>query len=167
MNDDSILGEIEHDVEEFAPRVGGIVDRFRKERAAQEAKNKQAEQDKERIEERSFHAVKTAQESPEVFATSVVNVQAGATAMILPGSPYRFRATLTATATTALTAPLLIAKDSSQALGGIGFPLYAGSPTVAGQNLPLYGRGQLWVFNPAGNPTVSVSVISEIYAPEK
>lgn len=263
----------EEELEElFPPKKGGLVDRHRARKAAEAAQAQEAENAQEPIEQASYRAVKTAPESPEIFSVNIVSVPAGGSAPVLPGSPYRYRATVrippqsnaqaslaaegsvtnpgafatianitgvpngtyqvtatvylsgTVTAadannmlvtaggtpiriaypgvanvpvtfTTVFTVnsgsillqsnnaasgaaavyngaivanPLpsvqpsvILAKDSSAALGGIGYPLVAGDPPLS-----LLSRGQLVAFN-SGAAAVSVAVIAEIYAPEK
>jgi hypothetical protein len=154
-----IVEEIEHDVEvavdAFLPKSGGLVDRHRKEKARREAAQKDREQIDERIEESGYRSVKIVQLSPEIFATNVVNIPAAGSSMILPNSPYRYRATI-AVITTGQT--IIISKDSGAALSGIGFPLIQGN-----NPLPVYGRGQLYA---SCANACQVAVIAEIYAPE-
>jgi hypothetical protein len=151
--------EIVEAIEEelFPPKPGGMVDRHRKRMAAQKAANDQAEHEAEAIEAPSYKAVKVAPESPEIFAPMTYTIAAGASQMILPNSPYRYRATIClVTAATTVT----LAKDSGAALGGVGF--------VLGPSMPIavYSRGQLWAYNSTGSP-VQVSVLAELYAPEQ
>jgi hypothetical protein len=164
MNEpEDILGEIESDVERvFTPRPGGMIDRYHQEKARREAAEKRREQEEEHVEQAAYRAVKTAQEMPETLVTNVIPIQPGATQMVLPNSSYRYRATIIATAVTVPTVNPILAKDSSQALGGAGFPLPMNTPFI------VNARAQLWVGNPASNAvTISISVLSEIYAPEK
>jgi hypothetical protein len=135
----------------IAPRPGGFIDRWEKEKAAKAAEADRAKNEAEPIQQASYKAVKVAQEQPEIFGITTVNIPAGGVAMILPNSPYRYRATIITTATTVLS------KNQGAALGGVGFPLPAN--TV----LTLNGRGQLWG---AASGAAVVSVISELYAPE-
>jgi hypothetical protein len=144
-----MVDEVEQFV--FHPKPGGMVDRHRQERARREAAEAEAQNVSERVEEQSYKAVKVAPESPEVVACNSVNVPAGGTAQVLPGSPYRYRVTLIASAT------VILGKDSSQALGGSGFPLPANVPLV------LVTRSQLWAF---ATGAATVGVIAELYAPE-
>lgn len=55
---------------------------------------------------------------------------------------------------------IILAKDSSAALGGVGFPLYSGNSQT------LYTRAQVYAYNPGIIP-IQVSVAAELYAPEK
>jgi len=75
---------------------------------------------------------------------------------LLPNSPYRYRATVIVTTA---ASSVILGKDSSQALGGVGFALPTGIP------LPVYARAQLYAFNPGGAAVV-VSVLAELYGPE-
>jgi hypothetical protein len=86
--------------ETFPPKPGGLVDRFRKKAAEEEARRDEEKNAAEPIEQRSYRAVKVAQQSPEVFAPTVYTILAGAYATILPLSPYRFRATILLTTPT-------------------------------------------------------------------
>jgi hypothetical protein len=151
-----IVEEVIHEVEaEFKPKPGGLVDTFRKDKARREEANRERENADERVEENSYRAIKTTQISPDGFSVNVVNIPAGGNAMLLPNSPYRYRAVV-AVITAAQT--IIIAKDAGAALQGVGFPLIQGN-----NPLPLFGRGQLWAS--AVNAT-QVAVISELYAPE-
>lgn len=162
MEQDPILrvaDEIVRDVEEvFPPRPGGMVDRHRKRRAAEEAAAAEARNAAEQIQEPSYKAVKVAPESPEVFSAQAVTIAAGAAAMLLPASPYRYRAVISVN-TAAST--IVLAKDQSAALGQNGFTL-----ATSTFPLPLMTRAQVWAFNPGGQ-AVQVSVLSESYAPGK
>lgn len=143
--------------EHFPPKPGGLVDRHRKRVADQEAANAQAEHEAESIEGPSYKAVKVAPESPEVFSPMTYTIAAGASAMILPNSPYRYRATINLV-TAAST--VVLAKDSGAALGGVGFILGPTGP------YPVYSRAQLWAYNSTGS-SIQVSVMAELYAPEQ
>lgn len=145
------VGEaVEHTV--FRPRPGGLVDTWEKEQARKKAAAEEAVNTAEAIQGPSYRAVKVAQDQPEVFAITQASIPAGGVAMVLPNSPYRYRATIVSTAT------VVLAKDQGAALGGVGFPLPANTPLV------LNGRAQLWGF---ASGAAVVSIISEIYAPEK
>ena len=160
---DEVVEEIDELGDElFPPKPGGMVDRLRKERAQREAAEQERRQESERVEEGNYKSVKVTQLSPEVTSTNAVNIPAGGTAMVLPLSEYRFRATIIATSVSAPTVNPVLAKDSSQALGGVGFPLPMNTPFV------VNSRAQLWMANPGANSvTITVSVLSELYAPEK
>jgi hypothetical protein len=148
-----IIEEIEEEVSEiFVPKPGGLVDRHRKEKARREAAQKEREQADERVEETSYKAIKTTQLSPEVVACVTITIPAGGTSMVLPNSPYRYRATLIASAT------VVLGKDAGQALGQAGFTLPANVP------FPVFTRSQLWAYSTAA---ATVSVLAELYAPEK
>jgi hypothetical protein len=134
------------------PRPGGFMDRWEKEKAEKAAAADRAKNEAEPIQQAAYKSVKVAQEQPEIFAITTVSISAGGVQMLLPNSPYRYRATIVSTATVTL------AKDQGAALGGVGFPLPANTPIV------LNARAQLWGF--AAGAAV-VSVISELYAPEK
>jgi hypothetical protein len=120
-------------------------------RAQREAAQREAENASEKIEEKATFSVKVSQIMPETTAVNQVNIAAGGNAQILPNAPYRYKATIIASST------LVICKDQSQALGGIGFPLPAGVPLV------VNSRAQLWAFSTGANV---VGVIAEYYAPE-
>lgn len=154
------IEEIEEIVEHvFTPRPGGMVDSWHKERARREAAQREAENAAEKIEESASYTVKVAQIMPEITGTNLVTLAAGATAMILPNAPYRYRATLIV-ATAAVTTGLVLSRDQSQALGGVGFPLPTGIPLI------INSRGQLWATNTTG-ATIQIGVLLESYAPEK
>jgi hypothetical protein len=154
-----LVEEIEQDVEElFPPKPGGLVDRHRKKVAAEKAAQKEREHEAEKIEERAYQAVKTAQESPEIFSALTYTIAAGQYAMILPNSPYRYRATVNLVTA---AASVVLAKDSGAALGGTGYIMSSGNPPM-----PVYARAQLWAYNNS-DATIQVSVLAEIYAPEQ
>lgn len=140
----------------FPPKPGGLVDRHRKRRAAEEAQEEIAKDAQERIEQPAFKSVKVAPQGPEEIAAQTITIGAGGTALVLPMSPYRFRATILLVTS---AATIVLAKDQSAALGNNGFQLPAGIP------FPVYSRAQLWAFNPGGS-AVTVSILAEIYAPE-
>lgn len=232
------------------PRPGGFMDRWEKEQAQREADADQAKNDAEPIQQAAYHAVKTAPESPEIFAATTITVPANQPTLILPFSPYRYRSSLllnpqyiaqqsttipvvtpavpgsaaaiqnpypfavtvvisggTATATTingqlvgpgdgtyivpaagsisvtysvaptwawSLAAPgsnvfittpasqvnlsVILAINSSQALGGVGYTL------PSGISLAIFDRAQLWAYS--ATQAVTLSVISELYAPK-
>ena len=153
-----IIDEIVQDVEElFPPKPGGLVDRHRKRKAAEAAEAAEREHEAEPVEQPAYRAVKVAPESPESVSAITYTIAAGGSAMILPNSPYRYRATVLVV-TSAATA--VLAKDQGQAIGGAGFILPASLP------LPLYTRAQVWAYNNTGS-SLQLSVISEIYAPEQ
>jgi hypothetical protein len=144
----------------FLPRPGGMIERHRREQERKDEQRRERENAAENVEERSYKSVKVTVLSPEVSAINVVTIQPGASAMILPNSPYRYSAQIQAVKGIG-AGNITIAKDSSQALGGVGFPL------VAGQLFTVHSRGQLYAFNPDQVNTVSVAVFVEIYGPEK
>jgi hypothetical protein len=147
---------IEEVTEEFTPKPGGLVDKWRKAEADRKARAEEAEHAAEPIEQRSFRSVKVASQSPEILVPLPVTIPAGAKALLLPASPYRYRSTiLIITAASTVN----ICKDENAATGGTGTPWPTGIP------LPLYCRGQVWGYNPGG-AAVTVSVVSEVYAPE-
>ena len=151
---EDIVTEIVEDAEMvFKPRPGGMVDTYRKNRAQREAADKEREQQNERVEEAGYKSVKVAQLKPEVLSTNVVTIVNGGTGMVLPNSPYRYRAVIQS------SVPIILAKDSGQALGGVGFPLAANVPFT------VETRAQVWAACLTGGPA-SVSVFSELYGPE-
>lgn len=154
---ESLGEEVLHDIEDFfAPNATGMVARHRRQRAERLAYEAEQVNTAERVEQPAFRAVKTAPESPEVFSATSFTIQPGANLAVLPLSPYRYRAVIIVV-TTAST--VILAKDSGNAIAAQGFTLPAGVP------LPLHTRAQVYAYNP-GASAVTVSVISEIYAPE-
>lgn len=143
---------VEHVEEIFLPKPGGIIDRHRQAEARREAAAQEAENAATPIEQRSYKGVKVTVVSPEIIATNVIQIPAGGTAMILPNSPYRSRAWIV------VSANVLLAKDNSQALGQVGFPLTATTPPFL-----VTSRAQLYAYA-AGATTVSV--FTESYGPE-
>lgn len=156
------LEEVEAEV--FPPRPGGLVDRHRQRKAEEKARQDQEENAGVPVEERAYRAVKVAPESPEVVSALTYTIAAGQSAMILPASPYRYRATIVAvdTATSPTAKSVILAKDSGAALGQTGFALPFGVP------ITVHSRAQLWAYNSGGTGSdpVQVSVLAEIYAPE-
>jgi hypothetical protein len=153
-----ILDAVEEVIEEaFPPKAGGLVDRARKRAAKEEAEKQEYLNVAERVEQASYKAVKTAQESPEGFSAITFTIPPGGNAPILPLSKYRYRATvfvITAGAT------VILAKDSGAAVSGVGFTLPYGFP------VPFMTRAQVYAYNNTAG-IVQVSVAAEIYAPEK
>lgn len=140
------------DVEELFPaKVGGLVDRARKDRAQREAAEEAARNSAESVQEPSYKGVKVVILAPEITSTNVINVAAGGTAMILPNSEYRYRATIKA------SAAAVLAKDAGQALGQVGYPLASTDPPFV-----TYSRAQLWVY--CAGATI-ISVLAESYGP--
>lgn len=150
--------DIIDDVESiFSPKPGGMVHRHREERARREAAQKEAEQAAERIEEPAYKGVKTTQLMPQITVTNTFNIAPGAYQQILPLSNYRYRASVILS-TAASTVNL--AESLTKAVGGIGYPLPSGVPFT------VQSRAQLYGYNPGG-ATITVSVLVELYAPEK
>jgi hypothetical protein len=147
-----IVEEVIEDVEGvFKPRPGGMVDLHRQNKARREEAARERENSDERQEEHGYKSVKVTSLSPEVVASNTVVIPANGVGMVLPNSPYRCRATIIS------SVPVILAKDASAALGGVGYPLAASTPF-------LYGaRAQLWAFSTS---TATVSTLAELYAPE-
>lgn len=143
--------------EAFPPSPGGLVDKHRKRKAAEEAQREEEKEAKERIEQPAFRAVKVASQSPDTFSGNIITIAAGAAGMVLPLSPYRYSATMRI-----LTAAssVILAKDSSAATSQLGYTMLTADPPYVTR-----ARGQLWAYNPGG-ATVQICVLSEIYAPE-
>lgn len=141
----------------FPPRPGGLVHKHRQRDAEREAEVAEAENVAERIEQASYRAVKVAPESPEVFTALTYTIATGGNTAILPLNPYRYRAIVMV-----ITGggSVVLAKDSGNAISGVGFALPASMP------VPLHTRAQVWAFNNSGSP-VQVSVLAEMYAPER
>ena len=155
--EDTVEDVIEDIESIFSPRPNGMIQRHRDERARRAEAERERENIDSRVEQKSYKTVKVAQTSPETLNAISYTILAGAYAQILPLSPYRYRATVMVITA---EAGVILAKDSGNALSGVGFTLPSNVP------LPLFGRGQLYAYNDTG-VTVIVSVISELYAPEK
>lgn len=140
----------------FPPKPGGMVDRHRREKARRDARADEEKNESERIEQPSYRAVKTADQSPEVFAPQLITIAPGGVAPILPLSKYRYRATVIVSTA---AASVVLCKDQGAAISGNGYPLPTGIPYQA------FARAQLWGFNPGGS-AIQVGVIAELYAPE-
>jgi hypothetical protein len=128
-----------------------MVARAREDRARREAADEAARNAAEPVQETAYKGVKVVILSPEITSVNVINIGAGATQMILPNAEYRYRATIKT------SAAITLGKDSSQALGGAGYPLASTDPPLI-----INSRAQLWAF--AAGATI-VSVIAESYAP--
>lgn len=158
---DDVVETVENlgkDAEEvFPPKPGGIVDRFRKKMAEEEARAQEEANEAEKITQRAVKAVKTAPESPEVFSAQTVSIAPGATSLapVLPGNDYRVRAVVKVVTT---GGSVVLAKDQSSAFSGVGYVLSASDGP-----LEIRTRGQVWAYN-NGSSTVQVSVLSEYYA---
>jgi hypothetical protein len=153
-----ILDAVEEVIEEtFPPKPGGLVERARKRAAEEEARKAEDLNVAERVEQASYKAVKTAQESPEGFSPITFTIPPGGNAPILPLSKYRYRATVFVITP---GATVILCKDSGAAISGVGFTLPYGFP------VPFMTRAQVYAYNNTAG-TVQVSVASEIYAPEK
>ena len=153
-----IFEAIEEEVEElFPPKPGGLVDRHRKNKAAKEAAQKEAENAHQAIEGPAYKAIKVAPESPESLTAHTITIASDATAQVLPASPYRYRATVRLV-TAAST--VILARDSGAALGGNGYIMLSADPPLV-----IYSRGQLYAFNDNGG-SIQVSVVSEYYDPQ-
>lgn len=156
--------EIEEVIEHvFTPRPGGMIDNWHKEKARREAAQRESENVAEKIEENASYTVKVAQVMPEITGTNLVTLAAGATAMILPNAPYRYRATLIGVipVNSSGAGTVILSRDQSQALGNVGFPLVPKIPMV------INSRAQLWAVNPDQANPVQVGILTESYAPEK
>lgn len=143
----------------FPPRPGGLVDRHRQRRAAELAREADAEHAAEPVEEPGYRAVKVAIESPEIISAITYTLAPGQSAMILPNSPYRSHAYVNLLFASSTT--VVLAKDQGQAIGGAGYTLCNGNPPLL-----VTSRAQLWAYNNAA-ATVFVSVMAELYAPEQ
>lgn len=153
-----IIEAVEEVVDEaFPPRPGGLVDRYRKKAALEEAEKDERRNTAERIEAPSYKAVKVAQQSPEIYQAITYTIPVGGYAPVLPASPYRYRASILVITS---GATVILAKDSGNAISGSGFTL------PASVILPVFSRGQLFAYNNSA-AIVQVSVIAELYAPEK
>lgn len=157
------IQEAEHDIEAvieaFKPRPGGIVDRFEQEKAKREAAARERENAGEPVEQAAYKSVKVTPLAPEVVIDNVITLQPQASQMLLPLSPYRYRATVIAVKG-AGTGTVVLSRDPGRATSGLGFPLPPGIPMVIGS------RAQLFAYNPDAANTVQVAVLAEIYAPE-
>lgn len=157
MPEENFVEEIIEDVEDiFDPKPGGIIDRYHQEKARREAAQREAENAAEKIEENASFAVKVTPISPEVMIPNAVTIPSGGSVQILPLNKYRYRASISVDTA---ASKIVLCKDSGSALGGVGFTL------ASGIIMSLTSRAQLYAFNPGG-ADVTISVLSEIYAPE-
>ena len=125
------IATIEADIEEIAEfpfRPGGMVDRHRQEKARREALAKERQQAAENIEEHSYKAVKVTVLAPEIVSGQTYTIPVGGNTMILPAMEYRYAATVMLVPITGQTPVVILAKDSGQAISGLGFILSAGQP---------------------------------------
>jgi hypothetical protein len=153
-----IIEAAEEEVNElFPPKPGGLVDRYRRKAAEEEARRDEERNIAEKIEQPSYRAVKVAQQGPESLALATFTIAPGGYAPVLRGDSYRFKATvlvITAGAT------VILCKDAGAAISANGATLPYGLP------LPTSSRAQLYAYNNTAG-TVQVSVIAELYAPER
>lgn len=143
----------------FPPKPGGLVDRYRQRKAAEEAQIEDEANAAERIEAPSYRAVKVAPESPEVLSAYTYTIAPTSVSVvpILAANPYRHRAIINLVTA---SASVVITKDQSAALGGVGYTIASANPLLS-----LFYRGQLWAYNPGGS-SIQVSVLTESYARE-
>lgn len=161
---DDIIAEVEkaaEEIVEFPFRPGGLIDRHRQDQARRDAILKQREQAAEQIEEDSYKAVKTVDLSPEIISAQTFSITPLGNTPIAPGMEYRSALTVMLVPIAAQTPLVILAKDSGQAISGLGFTLSAGVP------VRIRSRAQLYAFNPSGSLTIQVSVLAEIFAPEE
>jgi hypothetical protein len=151
------IERLENDVADFEPKPGGIVDTWRKNEERKAVAAEEAENTAEKVEESSYKAVKVTELSPEIVSAITYNIPAGQYAMVLPASPYRYRATIQVI--TNASGYGILCKDQSAALSAQGYIIYNNQPTV------VHTRAQLWCYNDT-TETMQVSVLAEIYAPE-
>ena len=146
------------DVEDLFPhKPGGMIDRHRQHEAQREQARKAAENAAEPVAETAFKAVKVTELSPDILVPVTYTIPPNGRAAILPKSEYRYRAVILVITPGGV---ILLAKNESAALGGIGFTLTAGIP------LPVHTRALMTAVNTTGAP-VQVSVVQELYAPER
>jgi hypothetical protein len=143
--------------EMFPPKPGGLVDRYRQKAALERAREDEEKNLAEKIEQPSARAVKVAQQGPEILSLATFTIAAGGNAPILRGDPYRFRATILVITS---GATVILCKDQGAAISANGATLPYGLP------LPTSSRAQLYAYNNTAG-IVQVSVIAELYAPEK
>lgn len=159
--------------ETFPPKPGGLVDRHRKRIADEKARQAEQENLDERVEEKSYRAVKVAIEQPESLAAQSFVIPAGGFTQILPGYSYRKRAVVTMAwsgAGSPTGSPVAILTKDQGGLVSMppitsGLPPIGGFYLYTGLLLVIESRAQMWAGNPGGFPIV-VSVYSEFYAPE-
>jgi hypothetical protein len=145
---------IETDLEDlFPPRPGGMVDSARK--AAQTAADAIPGSDDVEAADGDYSAIRVVPQAADTFTARSVNVPAGGTSMLLPEDLNRKRATILVSTS---SATVVLSQSRGNADNGVGFTLPAGVP------LPVEAKGMLYVSN-AGASSVSVSVLSELYAP--
>lgn len=114
---ESTVGDVVETVEEiFLPKPGGLIERAREDRARREAAQRQKENIDQRIEDRSYKAVKVAPQSPEIISGITVTVPAAGTVQLLPLSPYRYRASLLVIGNFLPTAPTVFSTMAAPAV---------------------------------------------------
>ena len=95
---EDIASEVIDKAEEFfSPKPGGIVDRHRKEVARRKEAERERENADEPVEQLAYRSIKVTQLSPEIISPAVFSIPAGQYALILPSSPYRYRALVSVT----------------------------------------------------------------------
>jgi hypothetical protein len=143
--------------EAFPPRPGGLVDRYRRKAALEEARREEEKNTAESIEQPAYRAVKVAQQQPEIYQAITYTIPAGGYAPVLPASPYRHSANLLVITS---GATVILAKDSGNAISGSGFTLPYGIVK------PMTTRAQVYAYNNTSG-IVQVSADANLYAPEQ
>jgi hypothetical protein len=161
--EDTFTDVVETVEEIFSPRPDGIVARHRAERDRKAAIAQENANVQERIEEHSFKAVKVAQVQPETFTVNVLTIPAGGNAMVLPLSPYRYRATIAVSAPAAISigSPAMPAStiayqnNSTQAQQVTIAPNGATVNGVTINGLEAENNNQSFLVNPGGSIAVT------------
>jgi hypothetical protein len=141
-----IIEAAEEEINElFPPKPGGLVDRYRKKAAEEEARRDEERNIAEKIEQSSYRAVKVAQQQPEVYASAVYTIGPGGTAQILPLRPHRFRAVVIATAPVPVPSPPAVPASTVAAQNVNPYPVTVvvtgGTATVTSVNGVTVGTG--------------------------
>lgn len=148
-----VIDVITHDVEElFPPKPGGLVDRFRKRRAEEEAAQEAgATSEVESLGRNKVRAVRTADQSSEIASatTIVINATTNPVQRILGRDPNRKRAVIMALdAPVILTYSLAAASDPQNAANGPGLRA-SGFVLPVGMSYTIQHQGEVYAIAPA------------------
>lgn len=150
---EDFIKEVEHEVEHFTHKPGGIIDQHLKHQAQREAAAAEQQNIDHGINEPAYKAVKVAPQSPEIFVPQTFSLGPGNRIAVLPYSQYRSRATILCITS---NATVILCKDEGAALSQSGFTLPYGVP------IPVTSRAPLWAVNNTAG-VVQVSVLVENY----
>lgn len=168
MSIEDLMMDVVSDVDPFPAKPGGLIDQHRRAEAARAAREAQAENAAQAIDNRAYKAVKTADEMPEVAATRTVYVSTATGVVPLVGTDMLRRRLVVTT----LDEPVVLAPDlgsandgNNEAVGTAGATVNASGAVIpVGVPVVLENRSA-WFLVPTSATPTRVSVIAESYAP--